>query len=682
MTAPSPPPRSLRGFCLAGPIGFLALALAGCAASSTNEGSGTGGSSADGGSSDGGASGGSSGSLGSGGNHGSGGATSSGGRSGSGSGGATAGGSGGSSGATGGNSGAAGSGVMPGCLITLTPVAPASSIVEVGPTAKLEIQAVVTHAKVATPQWTWTVTSPSLMVLMPTPMGDGSRVQFLVTTEGKYQIVARVTNDPTCGQGLLLIMGTVATPSFNLRVTAAGFPVQEKRLTPSNSTSVSVTLDPGATYQIEPRQEGQITVMPAYLRITSAATTFDVEGYTAHGAVRANLINVLYDLLVVPNDPTFAPNLFRSVTPDVWNQPITFDQGVPVSGLILGPDGAPLANARMILKADGRPSTVGTSNASGALTLWTRTGNNMSAIVVPPDGSGLPQANVDATSGAGVNLPSADGSLMLTMQYHPAATGALTVTVRDPNGAGPVAGARVRVSSSAAMPGAGTLTSRSPGADVELAASGSISTEVVSDANGNARVGSLPTGSYHVVVVPSSSNAGAITALDVTVPAAGLTKTLSLARKVSLTGTLAAPSGSVGPSSVAGASITALDKTGDVAGSVVSTTADATGAFALQVDPNRNYQLLIQPVARQALGRMVVPLAVGATDLKAKLITLPPGLTFTGTVSGGSSTVGGAFLQVFCVPSATWCPDATVSVAESTTNPDGTFSFILPNPAP
>jgi hypothetical protein len=446
-----------------------------------------------------------------------------------------------------------------------------------------------------------------------------------------------------------------------------------------------VTLDPGATYQIEPRQTGQVTVMPGYLRVTSLATAFDVEGYTSHGAVRANLIpNFVYDLLVVPNDPTFAPNLFRSVTPEVWKQPITFDQGVPVSGLILGSDGAPLASARMILKFDGRPSTVGTSDASGALTLWTRPGN-MSAIVVPPDGSGLPQANVDATSDAGVNLPPGYGSLMLTMQYRPAVTGALTVTVRDPNGAGPVAGARVRLSSPTPLSGIGTLTSRVQGAvDVVLAARGSISTEVVSDANGIAKLGSLPTGSYHVVVVPPSSSGGAITAVDVTVPAAGLTKTISLARKVLLTGRLAAPLGSAGSQRVAGASITVLDKTGDVAGSVVSATADGTGAFALQVDPNRTYQMIIQPLAGQALGRMVVD-EVAAKDVDTVLIdniSLPPGVTVTGTVSGGASRVGGAFLQVFCVPSATWCPDATVSLAEGMTSADGTFSFILPNPAP
>lgn len=568
-------------------------------------------------------------------------------------------------------------------MITLTPVTPASSIVEAGPTATVRIQAVATYAKVARPVWSWNIKSPSVTPLEAKPIDDaGSLIQFPVATAGGYQVVAQVTNDPSCGQRSIVITGVAAKPAFNLRVTATGFPVQEKRLVPSESTSASVSLDPGATYQIEPRQTGQITVMPAYLRITSPATTFDVEGYTSHGAVHANLIsNSLYDLLVVPNDSTFAPNLFRSVTPDVWNQPITFDQGIRVTGLVLGPGGVPLANARTILKLEGRPSTVGLSDVNGAFTLWTRPGN-MSAIVVPPDGAGLPQANVTASADASVSLGSSDTSLSLRMEYQPPVTGRLTLTVRDVDGNAAVAGARVRVSSSQDLPNVGVLTSKSSdGPSITMMARGSINDEAVSDANGTATFGNLPASSYEVVVVPPSGTLGAITSVSLTtLPASGAT-TVKLARKVSLSGRLAAPGRS---SSVAGTSITALDKTGTVAGAVVSATADATGAFSLQVDPNRIYQLLIQPPAGPALGRLVVGnVAVAGTDtVLMNDLTLPPGVIFAGTVSGGNAKIDGAFLQVFCVPSATWCPDASVSLAEGVTNPDGTFSLVIPNPAP
>jgi hypothetical protein len=673
------------GIRLAGGIVFLALALGGCAAGNSSNGS-TGGN-PDGGMSDSGTSGGSSGSN-TGGSNGSGGATASGGSHGSG--GSSPGGAGGASNGSGGSSsgGAGRSGGSP-CMITLTPLAPASLLtVEVGPTALLQIQGVVSHANLANPTWKWAVTSPTQTTVMIKKQDDkegpppSSVVTFPVTMVGRYQILAQ-TSDTSCAPPpALLITGTMSMPSFNLRVTAAGFPVQEKRITPSVSSSISWSLDQGGTYLIEPRQVGQITVMPAYLRITNAATTFGVEGYTSHGAVRANLIsNFVYDLLVIPNDPTFAPNLFRSVTPDVWTQPITFDQGVRVNGLILGPDGAPLSNARMVLKLDGRPSTVGISDASGALALWTRPGN-MSAIVVPPDGSGLPQANVTASPESSVSLGSTESSLSLKMEYQTIPTAALAVMVRDVDGTAPVAGARVRLTSNKDVPNVGVLTSKSSaGPDITISASGSINQEMVSDANGTASFGNLPMSPYDIVVVPPSGSAGAITSVALPTLPVGGTSTVKLGRKVSLTGTLVSPGGAA---SVAGASITAVDKTGDVAGAVVAATADAAGAFKLQVDPNRTYQLLIQPLAGQALGRMVV----GNVDVKdvdtslTNTIMLPPGVTFTGTVSGGNSNVGGAFLQVFCVPSATWCPDGTVSLAEGMTKPDGSFSFILPNPAP
>jgi hypothetical protein len=685
MRATSHAPRSRSRLGLSSATAFVALAIAigGCAAGLDMPGTSTGGN-ADGGTRDGGSSGGSP--AGGGGSHASGGSSGTAG----GSGGATS--SGGTS-ATGGSSGGGAGGATgaPPCLITLTPVAPASLVagVEVGPSAKLQIQGVVTHPKVAAPIWKWTVTSPTLTTLVAMPVGPvdanqpgSSLVQFPVAEAGTYQIVAQVTNDTSCGPKTLVIAGVPPTLSYNLRVTAAGFPVQEKRLTPSNSTSLSVLLDPGDTYPIEPRQSGQITVMPAYLRITSPATTFEVEGYTSRGAVRVTLVsNSLYDLLVVPTDPRFAPNLFRAVTPDVWNQPITFDQGIAVSGQILGPGGAPLANARMVLKLDGRPSTIGITDASGALMLWTRPGN-MSAIVVPPDGSGLPEAQVTATADSSVRLGSSDSSLSLKMEYQQIATGRLTVTVRDVDGNAAVAGARVRLSSQANLPNVGMLTSKSSdGTSIIMAASGSINTEIVSDTNGTATFGTIPMAPYTLVIVPPSSGSGAITKVALATFPAGGTSTVKLARKVTLTGALASPGVMT---SVAGASITALDKTGDVAGSVISATADASGAFALQVDPDRTYQLLIQPVAGQVLGRMVVgKVPVGSADTRlSDTLTLPRGVTFTGTVSGGASNIGGAFLQVFCVPSATWCPDATVALAEGMTNPDGTFSFVLPNPAP
>lgn len=658
---------------IGGMILMLALGWGACAASSSSDqgsSGGSGGSSGSGASGSGGATSSSGGTTsgGSGGRLGTGGATSSGGAS---SGGSTGAGSGGSS------------GTAP-CTVTVQAVGLVSSSnrFEVGPSVKIRVQGSAQHAKVDVPSWRWTITSPELTAVASSTLDDqGARIEFPAPTPGRYQIVAQVTNDASCPTGTLFLDGDRAVPSFNMRVTAPGFPVQETIVT---SSPTAVSLRSGKDYRIEPRRTGQSTVLPAYVRITNLATTFDVEGSTSHGAVQANLVSdFIYDLLIVPDDPTFAPAQYLSAIPDRdWQGPIVLDRGTQVSGLILGPDGAPLANARMILKRGARPSTVGTSDASGALTLWTRPGE-MSALVIAPPGSGLPDATVDASADGPISVDSTSAPVMLTMRYQKMTSAALTLTVRDPSTGARVVGARVHIRSHGDVSGVGTLTSgaSSSGGATTLNAHGTIDLDVVSDTNGIADYGAIPAGPYDVVIVPQSSpgsgEAPAITTVSLTLPAAGLARMVDLARKVTLGGQVASSSGMSGMS---GATVTAIDRTGDVPGSVVSGGIDAAGKFALAVDPNRRYQLVVEPPAGQALARTLVgPISVDAGDKDLGKTTLAPGKTFTGSVSSNGNAVGGAFLQIFCVATSASCIDPTVPLGDATTRSDGTFNVVLPD---
>jgi hypothetical protein len=490
-----------------------------------------------------------------------------------------------------------------------------------------------------------------------------------------------VVGDPRCAATTQLFNAAVPQgPSFTFRTTVAGFPVQESLVRLSDGSTRTFDLDPGQSFSVEPRELGTSGLMVAYVRISSPTTTFVLEGDTTHTPVMAFLQPLLtYDLLIVPSDPSadFAPQLLSS-RPTDWAQGIDIDQGVHVGALTVNADGTPLGNARMILRRGARPSTVGVSDSTGALDLWTRAGT-MSATVVPPDGSGLAQANIDATNDLGVVLGTNDASLSLRMQWAAIASGTMVIDVRDTDGTTPVASARVHLSSHDRIGNAGTLTVSTPGADdVMLAASGSVDDDVVTDASGRATFQPHPIGVYDVTIVPGAgTTAAAVTTSSVMLSSTTLPQTIALAAKVNLTGTLLPAPASKG------SVITAID-TGEVTtGTSFSAQAGADGSFSLSVNPNRSYEIVIQPGAGQTFGRTLLPAAaamIGSSDMSIGTMTLPRGLTYTGYVTGGGNNIGDVFIQVFCVSSAPSCVDPTVSLAEATSAADGSFKVVLPNP--
>jgi hypothetical protein len=302
----------------------------------------------------------------------------------------------------------------------------------------------------------------------------------------------------------------------------------------------------------------------------------------------------------------------------------------------------------------------------------------VSAIVVPPDGSGLPQATVDLSAdGSGIVVPGNGSALSLQMKWAAVGHGALTVNVVDNDGASAVPNARVRVSLRATSTAVGVLTASGSGTgDMNFPALGSVSADLVADASGKARFATLPLGTYDVTVTPPVDlDQAAITTVSVAVTQAGTSRTVTLARKVNLTGTL-------GPLPASqGASVTAIDK--GSAGSGTTAIADNNGVFTLALDPNRSYQLILQPRLGQALGRAVVgnvTIAVGGTALAP--IMLPASVSLTGLVMNGGNPIGNAFVQVFCVSSAASCVDPSISLGDVTTLPDGSFNVVLPNLIP
>jgi hypothetical protein len=356
----------------------------------------------------------------------------------------------------------------------------------------MKVRATSPNTIAAMPTWTWKVTqqaSGSLVTIKTSPLDDAaSLVEFPLENPDRYEIIATVVEDPRCSGHAYAQGVPPGLPAYVFRVTAADFPVQERRVQIAAATSapMSLVLDGGQSFTIRPRSPGQSSLLAAYVRITSPATAFTLEGDTTHGAVLARLLPQLtYDLLVVPADPTVAPELLTALPGD-WSQGIDLDQGIHLTGRALGPDGGPLVGARLVLRRDQRPSTVGVSDATGNLELWTRSGG-LSVTAVPPSASGLPQANVDVTTAsAGIVLPANSSSPTITVRWNALTQAPLALTVVGPDGVTPAEGVKVRVSSRG-WAAVASITATVNGSTVGSPdAFGSILNEAITDAAGNA----------------------------------------------------------------------------------------------------------------------------------------------------------------------------------------------------
>ena len=595
--------------------------------------------------------------------------------------GGTAANTGGMSGGFGGAMGTGGfGGAGPGCSLSIAAIAPSSFTIEAGPGVTMRVQGSASGTFAAL-TWTWTVTySDGNNTRIPTQTKDldgappGTVVEFPVENVGLYQIAASVTGDPRCTMTTRVLTATAsAGPSFTFRTTASGYPVQETRIRLSDGPVRTLLLDKGQPVAVDPVDPTYFLLLPSYVRISSPSTSFDIEGDTTRTPFAPLLLpSLTYDVLIVP-DGDFAP-LLVALNPMTGSMsPTVVDPGLAVLTHTLAFDGSPVASARMLLRRGTVPSTVGTSDASGALTVLARAGG-LSATIVPPDGSGLPVATTadDAFDLAMTALPT------LTMQWDELPVGTLTVQVRGPDGVVPVGNAQVWLSSAGAPYRAGTLT---VGDALALDTVGSVTSSATTGDDGSATFPPYPVGDYALIILPPSSAApAALTTMPVTLQGGATLQTVTLASKVPLSGTLRPLPGG------AGALIQAVDAGTPPTGFVVAAQAGSDGTFSLLVDPDRTYELIVKPLAgaSSTLARAVLTVSTNGQGRELGSITLPPGLSFQGTVRNDDTTMSNAFpienafVQVYCVTSSASCVDPTVSLAEATTLGDGTFTVVLP----
>lgn len=604
-------------------------------------------------------------------------------------GGGTTGGAGGAATGTGGRSGLGGSTGAggSGCLVTIDPVSPPTfAEIEAGPGALMRVRGTVGGARTSPVVWQWAVSFEDRSVIPTMAIdGAGSVVAFPVEKTGRYEILATIAGDALC-RGSQIVTSVPPRPAaFVLRTSIVGYPVQNTRIelaATDPQPMVGIRLDPGVQTMLSPTQAGSGAALPSYLRVSLPSSGFSIEGDSLRQPFAAHLLSeVTYDLLIVPSDnDAIAPDLI-SGTPRNWGA-LALDPGIPVSATLRDAAG-PVTGARLVLRRGELPSTIGVSDQSGALALRARAGT-LAAYIVPPVSSGLPRISVGANGDAGIAVDGAASSLTLGLAWSPVVTAALSVEVRAPDGITLMAGATAHLTTHGAALPAGTLTvSAGNGTPRALPALGTIDVAVTTSAAGLAALPPVPIGAYDLTVVPpaAASTAGtpaAITTMALTLAAGASRRTVTLAAKAQLAGTLMPLTYS------AGARVTAIDKSSPDGGTVVTAIVAADGRYTLAVDPGRSYELLAEPVPGAAHGRAVlgpVMSAPGTTQVGERV--LPLGHLVKGVVMSGQGlsapVLGNVLIQAFCPVSAK-CPDPTFPLADAISRADGTFQLLLPEP--
>ena len=580
-------------------------------------------------------------------------------------------------------SGGAGGGSVPVCKIMLS----FGPVPEAGAGAMVRVRGTLTSPGPKTPpSWRWRVVFEDGRDLTPGPVpveDDGQTVEFEVRRPGRYDIKPMVDTGVSCSVPL------GEKDFINVQASCPG--CFRFRVTPPNADDVSVPLQesdrldvleaqdlilaPGMPIKVRPLDD-RGRFLPAYVRISEAASGLAIEGHTASGDVDVNWpAGRPFEILVIPiADIAIAPQVFTGLNPSGI---FKVDNGTFVTGNAVDGQGTAVPRAKVLLRAGARPSTIGDVDPRGNFSLSARPGV-LSAVIVPPPETGLPEANVPASPGIVL-----DGAgRYLKIEWAPVTRSALALTVTSQTDA-PVPNARVRVESLAEAGAVARMdvyaAEGAPAPVQTLVASGFVRIDAVSDGTGIARFPAVPSGGYRVTIAPpAGSTAGVLTTTIITKAAEDQAAVVALMGAVTANGVLTAPTA---PEIVAGARVYARDTGGGVVADESVATTDTSGRFSLRLAPNRTYRLVAEHpkllFARTPLGP---PVAIGANAVQT-LTTIPirRGRAFRMNARG-AGPLGGIIVHVFCVASSASCLDPSQPIAETVTGADGSFTVVLPDP--
>jgi len=336
-----------------------------------------------------------------------------------------------------------------------------------------------------------------------------------------------------------------------------------------------------------------------------------------------------------------------------------------VGGTITQAGAGPLASARVELKSASLPSTVASTDATGAFEVRAAPGQSYGVIVVPPAGSTLAQAE---SASALVAVSAAGVAPVIGFAYDPTTTHRFSAQVRLPGGA-PAAGARLHLlARPIARVGLLTVGTASP-----APVGGTVRRELQADAAGGVAAIDVPAAVYDLLVDPPPGSPLARTRFTVDLTAADqLLTPLALAPHVTLHGRVLSPAT---PAAPVRARVVAIERG---APAIFQAQTDPLGQFQMQVDPGALYDVLATPVVQTPpLARVRAQAQVGASDLALADLVAPAGRVVSGIIQDrAGNLLGGTLVEAFLG----LCTDGLPAVGEAAAAADGSFTLAAPSP--
>jgi hypothetical protein len=549
------------------------------------------------------------------------------------------------------------------------------------PGDSLTLRADVVDSSYLAASYDWTVTDPaSALVTLTKLNAEGSLISFTITKPGTYKVFCKVTLE---GQGGVLTDSLdlhADDPSYlKLTYTARILPPPSTGLPPVDRLVIIGGVDKSQDLHLEQGQQVGLKItnaagpVPAVVRLLQlAGDPLPRDLYFPSGSGKVQLTGSFH-ALVIPDAQDEAPMLLPSKVAAKLdaNWAITLVPGQLVQGKVVKDDATPMAGAVVTIHTKDNgvqvPSTVATTAADGTFAVRASTGP-ATVSVVPPTSEGLPVATIKNTA---LMIAASTSGWVFTF------TGAKPVKVSGvitrSDGSTPASGAHVVLTAVGGQT-AGTLAVLG----TTLKAAGVVRRTLTTDASGALKDPhsgstqiSIPAGKYNVALWPGGSAADqgyAHSIVDLS-GASPAPLSLSLSKRVSLSGVVKAPDGST-----VQARIMATSASGQF-----STTSDTSGAFSVDLDDKTTYSLLVRPLGSdQRLNRHVETNLSIAGPKSMPAITLTRAISVTGRVVSANAGIPGATVRIWC--SSGGCPSKAVT-DEVQTAADGSFELLVP-PSP
>lgn len=538
--------------------------------------------------------------------------------------------------------------------------------------------------------WQWQVSRGGVSIAPEATSGDASLIKVPLEQAGNYAVSVSV-GDGCVGEARLTAEATdTLTKSVFLRVippATSNAPAKDDavRIRAGTNATANLVLTEGAVAQITPTRllGGQKVLAPSVIRISSSTSSFLQEGAATASSPFKPVLNLggfdAFDLLIVPEEIGLPPLLIARQAPSTLrNLEVPLSPGVRVAGKITR-DGTAIVGARLLLRKDQQPSTIGESDPAGAYVLRARPGMH-SVRLVPPANASWPTLELPAS--AGLSLPTEGADVTVNIDYADSPTATLTLTINKPDGSGPAAFTLVDLLS-APQANAATMT---VGASAPVSVPGFVTVTAVADAAGQVVVRDLARSVYTVKLRRPSAAAWSSahqTTINVDLRGGNGADTVKLSPALMVSGTINVVGGI--PAGLRVVAVNLEDKTGapEATGAVT-----AQGAFVLNVSPQASYRLRVDPPLGTLYPRVVLGSISTENSDKRLDVKLPKTVRLTGKVSNSTGqSVPGTIVQAYCSDLSDDCIDnsrtnvgVALPLSEAVTDSSGTFVLVLPDP--